>query len=89
MHHGEDAVVKAAVEASNILNDYWFKMAYDAHCLDGEKPYDKAEAMWIPGCLVYAGEGWSRGVLHTLEGSRNAVFCEPGEDGKPSTQEEL
>jgi hypothetical protein len=34
-------------------------------------------AMWIPGCLVYAGEGWSRGVLHTLEGSRLAVFCQP------------
>ena len=35
------------------------------------------DAMWIPGCLVYAGEGWSQGVLHTLEGSRLAVFCLP------------
>ena len=26
------------------------------------------EALWIPGCLVYAGEGWSEGVLHTLQG---------------------
>ena len=34
-------------------------------------------AMWIPGCLVYAGDGWSKGVLHTLEGSRLAVFCLP------------
>lgn len=51
---------------------------------DEKVPYALAdlEAMWIPGCLVYAGEGWSRGVLHTLEGSRNAVFCDP-----PNTEE--
>lgn len=35
------------------------------------------EALWIPGCLVYAGEGWSEGVLHTLQGSRLAVSCLP------------
>jgi hypothetical protein len=35
------------------------------------------EALWIPGCLVYAGEGWSQGVLHTLEGSRRAAYCLP------------
>jgi hypothetical protein len=35
------------------------------------------EALWIPGCLVYAGEGWSEGVLHTLQGSRRAVHCLP------------
>src|ERR1019366_9886235 len=33
------------------------------------------EALWIPGCLVYAGQGWSEGVLHTLQGSRRAVHC--------------
>ena len=35
------------------------------------------EALWIPGCLVYAGKAWSKGVLHTLEGSRLAVHCLP------------
>ncbi len=35
------------------------------------------EALWIPGCLVYAGDGWSQGVLHTLQGSRRAVHCLP------------
>ncbi|MGB1013785.1 MAG: PD-(D/E)XK nuclease superfamily protein [Nannocystaceae bacterium] len=47
---------------------------------DEKIPYALAdlEAMWIPGCLVYAGRGWSAGVLHTLEGSRNAVYCDPG-----------
>lgn len=37
-------------------------------------------AMWIPGCLAYGGNGWSKGVLHTLEGSRFAVACEPADD---------
>ena len=35
------------------------------------------EALWIPGCLVYAGRGWSRGVLHQLEGSRLGAYCLP------------
>jgi hypothetical protein len=51
---------------------------------DEKVPYALAdlEAMWIPGCLVYAGEGWSSGVLHTLDGSRNAVFCDPPTDNR-------
>lgn len=51
---------------------------------DEKVPYALAdlEAMWIPGCLVYAGTGWSAGVLHTLEGSRNAVFCDPPHDNR-------
>jgi hypothetical protein len=46
---------------------------------DEKIPYalQDLEALWIPGCLVYAGPGWSRGVLHTLEGSRRAVHCLP------------
>jgi hypothetical protein len=46
---------------------------------DEKIPYalQDLDAMWIPGCLVYAGEGWSQGVLHTLEGSRLAVYCLP------------
>ncbi len=46
---------------------------------DEKIPYalQDLEALWIPGCVVYAGEGWSQGVLHTLEGSKRAVFCLP------------
>jgi hypothetical protein len=46
---------------------------------DEKIPYalQDLDAMWVPGCLVYAGEGWSAGVLHTLEGSRLAVHCLP------------
>ena len=38
-------------------------------------------ALWLPGCLVYAGHGWSRGVLHQLEGSRLAAHCMPDPSG--------
>jgi len=46
---------------------------------DEKIPYalQDLEALWIPGCLVYAGRGWSKGVRHTLEGSRRAVQCLP------------
>lgn len=46
---------------------------------DEKIPYalQDLEALWIPGCLVYAGEGWSEGVLHTLQGSRRATYCLP------------
>lgn len=46
---------------------------------DEKIPYalQDLEAMWIPGCLAYAGDGWSKGVLHTLESSRGAVYCLP------------
>lgn len=34
-------------------------------------------ALRIPGCLSYAGEGWSSGVLHTLAASPLAAYCLP------------
>jgi len=34
-------------------------------------------ALRIPACLVYAGEGWSKGILHTLEASSLACYCLP------------
>lgn len=58
---------------------------------DEKVPYALAdlESMWIPGCLVYAGEGWSAGVLHTLEGSRHAVFCDPAGTARTKATLEL
>ena len=46
---------------------------------DEKIPYalEDLAALWVPGCLVYAGRGWSRGVLHQLEGSRLAAYCMP------------
>lgn len=59
---------------------------------DEKIPYalEDLEALWIPGCLVYAGEGWSRGILHTLEASKLAARCLPDEDAllhSPETRE--
>ena len=53
--------------------------------VDEKIPYalDDLEALWIPGCLVYAGRGWSRGVLHQLEGHRLGAYCLPE---RPSLQ---
>ncbi len=31
----------------------------------------------MPVCLVYAGKGWSSGILHMLKASPLAGFCEP------------
>jgi hypothetical protein len=47
--------------------------------VDEKIPYalDDLRALWIPGCLVYAGRGWSKGVLHLLECSRLGAHCEP------------
>lgn len=48
---------------------------------DEKIPYalQDLDSMWLPGALVYAGKGWSPGVLHTLEGARNAIYCDPDE----------
>jgi hypothetical protein len=50
--------------------------------VDEKIPYalQDLEALWVPGCLVYAGKGWSRGVLHSLEASRRAAYCLPERD---------
>jgi hypothetical protein len=47
--------------------------------VDEKIPYALAdlEALWMPGLLVYAGTGWSKGVMHSLEASRLAAYCLP------------
>lgn len=47
---------------------------------DEKVPYalDDIKALPIPGCLVYAGTGWSPGVLHLLRSSPRAAYCFPG-----------
>lgn len=49
--------------------------------VDEKIPYalQDLEALWVPGCLVYAGRGWSKGVLHSLEASKLAAYCLPDE----------
>lgn len=46
---------------------------------DEKIPYalQDLEALRVTGCLVYAGSGWSPGVLHTLAASPLACYCLP------------
>jgi hypothetical protein len=46
---------------------------------DEKIPYalDDLRALRMSGCLVYAGEGWSDGVLHLLQASPYAAHCLP------------
>lgn len=56
--------------------------------VDEKIPYalGDLEAMRVPGCLAYAGDGWSRGILHTLEASPLAAYCLPAEDFRRGEQ---
>jgi hypothetical protein len=47
--------------------------------VDEKIPYalQDLDALRIAACLAYAGEGWSRGILHTLEASPLAAYCLP------------
>jgi len=53
--------------------------------VDEKIPYalQDLEAMRMPSALVYAGVGFSQGVLHLLQSSSLAAYCLPGEDLRP------
>ena len=61
--------------------------------VDEKIPYalQDLEALWMPGVLVYAGKGWSKGVMHTLEGSHLAAYCLPDKEtlGRGKSTREL
>lgn len=40
-------------------------------------------ALRMPACIVYAGAGFSTGVLHLLQGSESAAYCLPDADMQP------
>jgi len=46
---------------------------------DEKIPYalQDMESIPIPGCVAYAGNGFSSGVLHMLQGSVTACYCLP------------
>ena len=46
----------------------------------------KSASIHAPVCLVYGGTGWSQGVLHTLEASPIAAYCDPPLDNARSPQ---
>lgn len=50
--------------------------------VDEKIPYalDDMRALHLAGCIVYAGEGFSAGVLHLLRASNVAAYCLPAVD---------
>ena len=55
----------------------------DSHGTVDEKiPYalDDLDALPMAGCIAYAGQGFSDGVLHMLEASPHAAYCLPAVD---------
>ena len=47
--------------------------------VDEKIPYalDDLRALPLAGCIAYAGQGFSAGVLHMLAASREAAYCLP------------
>ena len=47
--------------------------------VDEKIPYalDDLRALPMSGCIAYAGQGFSQGVLHMLAASRHAAYCLP------------
>ena len=74
---GKDRQIDVFVRAPRDQKAIAIECKYqDAQGTADEKiPYalEDLAALWMPGCLVYAGRGWSRGVLHPLEASRLAA----------------
>ena len=59
---------------------------------DEKIPYslEDLRALQMPGCIAYAGSGFSDGVLHMLEASELAAYCLPtaGQaESSPGTKE--
>jgi hypothetical protein len=61
--------------------------------VDEKIPYalDDLRTLPMAGCIAYAGEGFSSGVLHMLAASRYAAYCLPvaGQAGTTQATKEL
>jgi hypothetical protein len=57
--------------------------------VDEKIPYalDDLDALPMPGCIAYAGRGFSDGVLHMLNASPRAAYCLPIDDQSDSSAE--
>ena len=55
--------------------------------VDEKIPYalDDLRALPMAGCIAYAGQGFSDGVLHMLAASRHAAYCLPAEGQTDTT----
>jgi hypothetical protein len=66
-------------EAANSAFAIECKYQGSAGTVDEKIPYalDDMDALPMAGCIAYAGEGFSEGVLHMLRGAADAAYCLP------------
>ena len=57
--------------------------------VDEKIPYalDDLAALPMPGCIAYAGKGFSEGVLHMLRAAPRAAYCLPVSDQSQSSED--
>ena len=57
--------------------------------VDEKIPYalDDLDALPMPGCIAYAGRGFSEGVLHMLRAAPRAAYCLPVIEQSASSEE--
>jgi len=57
--------------------------------VDEKIPYalDDLDALPMPGCISYAGKGFSEGVLHMLRAAPRAAYCLPVAEQNESSDE--
>ena len=57
--------------------------------VDEKIPYalDDLDALPMPGCIAYAGKGFSEGVLHMLRAAPRAAYCLPVTEQSESSDE--
>ena len=69
-------------EHSRVAMGLECKYQESAGTADEKIPYALAdmEHLEMPVCLVYAGRGWSGGILHMMRASPLAAYCEPAAD---------
>lgn len=55
--------------------------------VDEKIPYtlQDMDALRVPSCITYAGDGFSQGVRHMLEAHHMAAYCLPDTDFKSTT----
>lgn len=63
------------------------KYQYTTGTADEKIPYtiEDLRAMRMPACVVYAGDGFSKGVLHMLRACNIAAYCLPDESNQENS----
>lgn len=76
-------------EHSRVAMGLECKYQETAGTADEKIPYalTDMEQLDMPVCLVYAGKGWSAGILHMMRASPLAAYCEPDEETLASSEQ--